>query len=340
VRTLACIAALAAAAAPAAADPTPPAGDKVDAQSLVLSGVKLINAHDYLGALAVFKDAYARFPSAKILLNIGTAERLLGRNADAANAYQRYIDAPDADPTKAASARSALADLDKLVGHLDITVTPADAEVQVGDDEWLPAATWKQARVEPGPFTVRARKTGLQTAAKSASVEAGQHAAVALELVPVPQDGPIAAHVETRPLGVVTEPAPAPEPPPSRFAAFALAHLDFPHTGAAAFVGASVNATDLLAIQVAAIIGPTSGGFVGAKLAFLHGTLQPTVEGGFPVFVSDGLRFGLRGAAGLDIKLTRRLAIVVEVGVEHYLNTQMNIVSTLFIPAVGLSGRL
>jgi hypothetical protein len=339
MRTLIGLAALAI-AAPAAADP-PPGGDKVDAQSLVLSGVKLIDAHDYLGALAVFKDAYARFPSAKILLNIGTAERLLGRNADAANAYQRYIDAADADPTKAASARAALADLDKLVGHLDITVSPTDAEIQIGDDEWLPAASWKQARVEAGPFTVRARKTGFETAAQSASVEAGQHAKVELALVATPAEAPTPAPPSAgTPLSVDAQPAPPPEPPPSRFAAFALAHFDFPHTGAAAFVGASVNATDLLAIQAAAIIGPTSGGFLGAKLAFLHGTLQPTVEGGFPVFVSDGLRFGVRGAAGLDIKLTRRVAIVVEVGVEHYLNTQMNIASTLFIPALGISGRL
>jgi hypothetical protein len=327
-------------AAPAAADPAPPAGGKVDAQSLVLSGAKLIEAHDYLGALAVFKDAYARFPSAKILLDIGTAERLLGRNADAANAYQRYVDAADADPTKAANARTALADLDKLVGHLDIAVTPADAEVQIGDDEWLPAASWKQARVEPGPFTVRVRKTGFQTAAKSASVEAGQHLAVEVALVATPQDTPTPARSDTGTLGVEAGPAPAPEEPPSRFAAFALAHFDFPHTGAAAFVGASADLVDHLAVQAAAILGPTSGGYLGAKYTFLHGTLQPTLEGGFPVFVSDGLRLGLRGAGGLDIKLSRRLAIVVEVGVEHYLNAQMGIVSTLFIPAVGLSGRL
>src|SRR5260221_289244 len=44
----------------AAAEPQQPAG-KVDAKQLLQSGLKLFDAKDYLGALAVFKDAYARF---------------------------------------------------------------------------------------------------------------------------------------------------------------------------------------------------------------------------------------------------------------------------------------
>ena len=83
----------------AIAQPQQPAG-KVDAKALMQSGLKLFEAKDYLGALAVFNDAYKRLPSAKILLNIGTTEVLLERKADAANSYQRYLDSPDADPAK------------------------------------------------------------------------------------------------------------------------------------------------------------------------------------------------------------------------------------------------
>src|SRR4051812_8099873 len=84
-------------AQPAPAPRPPPSGDRVDAKSLVQTGVRLLEAKDYLGALAIFKDAYSRFASVKILLNIGTTYKLLGRDAEAANAYQRYIDSPDAD---------------------------------------------------------------------------------------------------------------------------------------------------------------------------------------------------------------------------------------------------
>src|SRR6476661_6561881 len=111
--------------------PPPPSGDKVDAKSLMQSGVRLLEAKDYLGALAVFKDAYARFPSAKILLNIGTTLKLLDRRAEAANTYQRYIDSADADTTKKIQVGAELQELDKAVGLLEISVTPDDAELQI-----------------------------------------------------------------------------------------------------------------------------------------------------------------------------------------------------------------
>src|SRR6188472_1581404 len=75
-------------------------GDRGDAKALVQTGVRLLDAKDYLGALATFKEAYSRYPSAKILLNIGTTLRLLGRDAEAANTYQRYLESKDADTAR------------------------------------------------------------------------------------------------------------------------------------------------------------------------------------------------------------------------------------------------
>lgn len=51
-----------------------------------------------------------------ILLNIGTTQNLLARKAEAGNTYQRYLDAPDADPAKKNDVIAALADIDKAVG--------------------------------------------------------------------------------------------------------------------------------------------------------------------------------------------------------------------------------
>src|SRR4051812_6151318 len=155
----------------ASAQPTTPgqSDNKSDAKALMQSGLKLLEIKDYLGALAVFKDAYKRFPSAKILLNIGTTLNLLDRKVDAANTYQRYLDAPDTDPAKRQDVANVLAEIDKTVGRLEITVTPADAEVQINDGDWVPAASTKLARIPGGQFTVRARKDKFQSEAKSAS---------------------------------------------------------------------------------------------------------------------------------------------------------------------------
>ncbi len=89
-RAFAVIASVVIGAASVAADPAP--ANKSDAKELLQLGVKLLNSKDYLGALAVFKDAYRKFPSAKILLDIGTTLRVLKRTAEAANAYQAYLD--------------------------------------------------------------------------------------------------------------------------------------------------------------------------------------------------------------------------------------------------------
>src|SRR5579863_380874 len=106
-----------------------PDTQKGDAQSLMASGVKLLSAKDYLGALAVFKTAYERFPSAKILLNIGTTLKLLGRDADAANAYQRFLEALDTDRKRRGEIEKLLAQIDKSVGTVALTVTPGDAQL-------------------------------------------------------------------------------------------------------------------------------------------------------------------------------------------------------------------
>src|SRR6185295_5080845 len=116
MRTPRLVFAIAACALPApiaVAQPAAPVADKVDARALMQSGLKLYAAQDYLGALAVFRTAYTRFPSAKILINIGTTLIKLDRKADAANTYQRYLDSPDADRARRPEVITAIAELDQ-----------------------------------------------------------------------------------------------------------------------------------------------------------------------------------------------------------------------------------
>jgi len=320
----------------------PGQGDKDDAKALMQSGVRLLEAKDYRGALSVFKDAYARFPSAKILLNIGTTLVLLDRKVDAANAYQRYLDSPDTDPAKAKDVKAALADLDKVVGRLEITVTPPDSELQVNDGEWVPAASVRLVRLPGGPFTIRARKDKFQQEAKSASITIGEKAAVVIALVALPEDK-VVVDGPTGPTGPdlgigVTKPA-APEGR-SKLAGIALAHLDVPRGGAAALVGISYDISRALQVQGAAIIGPTYGAYAGARFAFTDGKLRPFLAAGMPVFISNGARVGVRGAGGGELEITPHFSLIAELGAEMMLNPEDDILEAAFIPAIGVSGRL
>jgi len=324
---------------PARAD-TPQEG-RGDAKALMQSGVRLFEAKDYLGALAVFKDAYSRFQSAKILLNIATTLTLLDRKADAANAYQRYLDSADSDPMKKADVLVVLADLDRVLGRLEIAVTPADAEVQINDGEWTKASSVTLFRVPQGAFTVRARKDKFQSEAKSANIIIGEKAAIRIDMAALPETPVVGSAPMGNGNGAIGEIGPPPsEGPRTRFSGIAMAHLDIPRGGAAARVGLAFDVTSRLAIQAAALIGPTSGGYAGASFTFLPGGLRPFLAVGMPLFFSDGPRYGIRAGGGLEIVITPHVSLMAELGIEVLLNPEDDILKAVMIPAVGATGRL
>lgn len=317
----------------------------MDAKALMQTGVRLIESGNYLGALAIFKDAYTRFPSAKILLNIGTTLKLLDRKAEAANAYQRYLDSPDADAARRPQVTAEIAELDKSVGVVEIFVRPADAEVKL-DDAWVPAAEAKLWRVTPGEFTVDARKPGFLTASKSGTVAAGEKTTLVLGLSEVPKQ-PVTI-VDDGLLPVERE------EPRSRIGALAIVHVSVvPKLGSAALVGATFDALPQLAVDAAVLLGPglvtdgmaslpppSFGGYVGASYAFLPGTLRPRAGGGMTVFASDGARFQVRGAGGVEYVANRNLSLMVELGAELALNAEDDIRDIAFVPSLAVAGRL
>ncbi len=334
---------------PAAAQPQPDApadANKGDAKELMQLGVKLLSSKDYLGALAVFKDAYSRFPSPKILLNIGTTLKLLDRNAEAVNTYQRYLDSPDADQARRPEVTAEMERLDRKLGRLEITA-PAEAEIQIDDQDWAPAPSARLYRVAPGSYTLRARRDGYQPFEQTGTMEVGQSVAVTIELAVIPKAVsqvfvPVPASERFD-----DEPALAPEPR-SRLGLLARGHFDV-DGGAATFIGGTFDVTRQLRASAAAIIGPNFGGYVAAHFAFLTGTIQPIVAVGMPIFFNDGARVAIRGAAGVEIVANSHFSFLVELGVEHLFNPQpmvefggmlRSINSTSLIPAFGVTARL
>lgn len=312
------------------------------------SGVKLLEAKDYLGALAIFKDAYRRFPSAKILLNIGTTLRLLERNAEAANTYQLYLDAKDTDPARRGEVEAALADLDKTVGTVTLTITPPDAEVQLADD-WLPAEQARTWRVPPGPLTIHVRAKGYLPSGENVDVAAGEKKPVLVALVVEPRpEAPV------EPMRLDEHMAPVIEEPRSPIGAFAMMHVSvLPKIGSALFLGGTFDVTEQLSIDAALILGPglisdgmatlpppKLGGYAGASFAFLSGNVRPRVSAGMPIFADDGARLFVRGAGGVEYVASRHLSLALDLGVEVGLNARDDIRHTAFVPSFGAIGRL
>ena len=321
----------------AQAQPAPKDDSKVDAQSLMQSGVKLLEAKDYLGALAVFKTAYERFQGAKILLNIGTTLKLLGRDADAANAYQRYLEASDTDPKRKGDIEKLIAKLDKTVGKLTIAPTPSNATSTIDDDDWLHVVHGSIWRVTPDHHSLVVKADGYETKTKSLQIGAGEEVALEIQLTPIPK--PV-ARIITVPAPSTTVVVPEHEQPRSRVGVIVTGNFDIPN-GGAAVVGLTADLIDRVTARAGAIIGPHFGGYVGGTFSFLTNQYRPYVTAGTTVFVSNGARYGIRGGVGFEYEVNRHVAFVIEAAVEHELNPEMGASKkTVFVPAAGVVGRL
>ena len=316
--------------------------DKLDAKALMQSGLKLYAAKDFLGALAVFRTAYTRFPSAKILLNIGTTLTRLDRKAEAANVYQHYLDAADADPAKRGEVKKVLAELDAAVAVLELTVTPGDAELQINDEDWIAAGGEPRHRGAVGAVTVRARRDGYQPGEQTATATAGARLPIALALAEIPPPPEPVAPPVAMPILPGIAAAAAVEPSRSPFGVLAVAHVDFSNPGGAGLFGVAVDLTDRFHDQIAAIVGPHFGGYAGASFAVTGGRLRPIIAAGMPVFGSHGARFAARGAGGVELDLGRHFTMIAELGVEYTFNPEpdTDFKRTLLIPAIGATARL
>lgn len=169
------------------------------AQALMIEAVKRQQARSYDQALANFLEAYARFPSPQILLHIAATLRDMGRLADAANTYQRYLDDPATDARRAGEVRELLGTLDPQLTTLQVEVTPRGAEVSIDGGPFVPVGQLLVTRVRPGLHLLRVRKgdrsseitiNGFEGEAKRVDARA-----------PVPAEPPA--------------PTPAPAPPPT-----------------------------------------------------------------------------------------------------------------------------
>ncbi len=128
------------------------------AAALMTEGVHQLQAQAYEQALANFLEAYAKFPSPKILLNIGSTLRDMGRLADAANTYQRYLADPATGPERIAEVKELLVKLDQELTVLTIRVFPRGSEISLDGGPFIPIGATLQTRVRPGIHLVRVRK--------------------------------------------------------------------------------------------------------------------------------------------------------------------------------------
>ena len=158
------------------------------AAALMTEGVAQLTAKNFDQALANFLEAYATFPSPKILLNIGSTLRDMGRRADAANTYQRYLADPGPTPNRVAEVGVLLDQLDAALAILIVRVSPANSEISIDGGPYITVATTFLTRIRPGLHTIRVRKTGRAEAEVTVNGFAGERKSLDVVVPEIPVD--------------------------------------------------------------------------------------------------------------------------------------------------------
>jgi hypothetical protein len=163
------------------------AADKLEAQRLLTLGNAAANDGDYVTALKSFQAAYLRYKSPKILLNIGTTQRQLGRNVEAAVTYEAYVKDPQADPARAKDLERILGEIDAVVSRLRVEVNRPDVTVRLDGRELAGFTSGALLRVEPGEHTIVAEHPGLPPAVATVRLHPREEHKVSLLVVAAEQ---------------------------------------------------------------------------------------------------------------------------------------------------------
>jgi len=282
------------------------------------------------------------YPSAKYLLNIAGTLLELGNDADAANSYQKYLEAPDTDPARQDEIQRILARLDARLATLRVTVDPVDAKVQIDNGVWMSTADVARWRVTPGPHVVRAYRAGLPLGEQSVELAAGTSQEIVINLRPPPPLTPRSPEISRMPptpdpgdLEIhATRPAITPVRTYRRGVSLGVV-VDAQGRGAAASAGVLARFRERYEARASVLVGARAGGYVGGVVYLTRGRVRPLVSAGMPVLFADGPRFAVRGAGGVAWEASPRLSLVLELGVEQWLNAESDIDATQLIPAVG-----
>lgn len=309
-------------------------------------------------ALANFLDAYAKDPSPRILLDIGATLRDMGRLADAANTYHRYVVDPGADASRIAEVKALLQRLDDQLTLLTVRVTPPGSEVSIDGGPFIAVGKSLLTRVRPGIHLVRARH-GDATTEVSLNGFVGEHKEVEATLQTPPRPdldrklltmpeqvdgwlitgtlyasgqgrerrvragygGPeIAAHVPRHDDEDlgVTTVVDAHD---DRFTSGAIAvlRIDGQGRGFAGGIGLAVSRNRLEG-ELMYLRSELDGAYLGARFRLLTGWLRPYLGGGVPAFAYDYR--GTDGSMSTKLALGLRAAAGVEVRVSAHVSVQ------------------
>lgn len=320
------------------------------AKAKFFAGNKKLRTGNYVGAVADYKAAYADFPNPRILLNLGTAQKMLGRRVAAAKTYEKYLADPKRDRKRVRQVKKLLAELDAKLGRLEIQIHEPGARVLLDGQQIGRSPQQIARRVEPGPHMIAAEKDGFTPSLATVTVGAGDVRRVQLRLVKKGPGPKAHEHATKKPTRVATVgdddgagklSLHKSATPPSRGGHLGgMVRVDVDGNeigrGAVVTVMASYSLGDRVELAAGGIIGSHPGIYAGGNLYLTTGRFRPLIAVGAPIQFADSTVIGIHAATGLRLDISPRLGILAIAGVERFVSAPDNFDKTVFVPSIGV----
>jgi hypothetical protein len=376
-----------------AASPAPPSAPPL-AQALMTEGLRQLRARAFDQALANFLEAYARFPSPRILLDIASTLHDMGRLADAANTYQRYLADPATSAERAVEVKDLLTKLDEQLTVLTVRVAPPGSEISIDGGPFIPVGSTLVTRVRAGLHLVRIRRGDRGDEVTFNGFE-GENKEIAPTLPPevaaaAPRTAPRAAplperidgwlitgsqygtadatgrartvrsHSDGRDLSAIVPRAEVVEHGDAIVeddeidsGVISVLRIDGKGRGFAGGAGLAI-ARGRLEFDAMVLRSDEIGGYLGARYRPLTGMFRPYIALGLPAFLFDHdemqpdgttdttqrLAVGVRIAGGLELRINSHVSIEGDLGYEHFFFVDDRFEADVFVPTLGVIGRL
>jgi hypothetical protein len=303
------------------------------AQALMTEGVKQLQARAYDQALANFLEAYAKFPSPKILLNIASTLRDMGRLADAANTYQRYLTDPATGAERVAEVKELLLRLDDQLTILTVRVSPKGSDISIDGGPFIPVGSTLLTRVRTGLHLVRIRKNDQGDEVTINGFE-GENKEVTPRVAPAPEPRPTTV-AEAGPVGLKST---EPKAPPERIEGWLITGTQYGSSDASGNVRRVRGGSD--GREISAIVPRYDVSERGT--AILDGG-DSIYSGALGVVRIDGRGRGFAGGAGIAIakgRLETELMVLKSDVLGGYIGFRFRLLTGVFRPyvAIGFPG--
>jgi hypothetical protein len=162
-------------------------GDRRErAARLFDEGNTLQGSGDHAAALQRYRAAYLLFPSYRIDLNMALSLEALGRDAEAATHFARFLrlGAAASPVDKVQLARSHLKELRDRIASVDLQCSVQGASVVIDGATRGKTPLDEVAYLAPGRHTVQVTRDGYQTVARELTLAAADHRRLVIELRP------------------------------------------------------------------------------------------------------------------------------------------------------------